>query len=98
MKLNRFLAALLLAIHLIHVPLSAAEQPISSTEIDLLVSGVMEEFQVPGMAIGVIKDGEIVHAKGCGVRQLGRSLSSVISRPQTTGTTGGRSRGERRLG
>ena len=32
----------------------------------------MTEFDVPGMAIGVVKDGAVVYARGHGVRELGR--------------------------
>ena len=32
----------------------------------------MERFQTPGLAIGVVKNGELVYAKGYGVREIGR--------------------------
>jgi len=44
---------------------------LSSREIDDLVHDAMETFAVPGVAVGVIKDGAIVHAKGYGVREIG---------------------------
>lgn len=44
---------------------------LSSSEIDKLVLRSMETFQVPGIAVGVIKGGNIVHAKGYGVRRIG---------------------------
>lgn len=51
---------------------ACATQPqLSSRDIDHLVLDAMQEFSVPGMAVGVIKDGEIVHAAGYGVRELG---------------------------
>jgi CubicO group peptidase (beta-lactamase class C family) len=31
----------------------------------------MQEFSVPGMAVAVVKDGQVVHAKGYGVRRAG---------------------------
>jgi len=49
-----------------------ATQPgISSQDIDALVTDAMQEFSVPGVAVGVIKDGVVVHAAGYGVRELG---------------------------
>ncbi len=50
----------------------AAQPPISSRDIDALVLDAMQEFAVPGIAVGVIKDGVVVHAAGYGVRELGR--------------------------
>ena len=45
-------------------------QAISSTRIDSVAELVLKTFDVPGMAIAVVKDGKIVHAKGYGVRSL----------------------------
>ena len=44
---------------------------LSSRKIDTLVQDAMETFSVPGAAVGVIKDGAIVHASGYGIRELG---------------------------
>ena len=44
---------------------------LSSREIDDLVHDAMEAFAVPGIAVGVIKDGTVIHAKGYGVREIG---------------------------
>ncbi len=41
-------------------------------EIDTLVARTMEAFKVPGMAVGIIQDGKVVHAKGYGVREVGK--------------------------
>lgn len=43
----------------------------SSRDIDAFVTSVMQEYSVPGAAVGVIKDGVVVHAAGYGVRELG---------------------------
>ncbi|MEJ2273219.1 MAG: serine hydrolase [Woeseiaceae bacterium] len=51
---------------------ACATQPqVSSREIDDLVERAMETFSVPGAAVGVIKDGAVVHARGYGVREIG---------------------------
>jgi len=38
---------------------------------DALVARAMKTFEVPGMAIAVVKDGQVVLAKGYGIRKLG---------------------------
>jgi len=45
-------------------------QSLTSSEIDQLVEKSMKAFDVPGIAVGIIKDGKIIHAKGYGVRSL----------------------------
>ena len=45
-------------------------QPITSAEIDQLVERTMKTFQVPGMAVAVVKDGKVIHSKGYGVSSL----------------------------
>ena len=60
------------AAFLMFVVVGCASQPgISSREIDSLVTNAMQEFSVPGVAVGVVKDGIVVHASGYGVRELG---------------------------
>jgi CubicO group peptidase (beta-lactamase class C family) len=49
----------------------AAQPELTPREIDELVADAMATFAVPGVAVGVIKDGAIVHAKGYGVREIG---------------------------
>jgi CubicO group peptidase (beta-lactamase class C family) len=39
--------------------------------LDAFVAQVMRAFEVPGLALSVVKDGEVVLAKGYGVRRLG---------------------------
>lgn len=43
---------------------------ISSTEIDNLVEKTRETFDVPGIAVAVVKDGKIIHSKGYGVKSI----------------------------
>jgi len=49
----------------------ACAAPLKPADIDLLVTRTMREFQVPGVAVGIVKDGKLVFAKGYGVRALG---------------------------
>jgi CubicO group peptidase (beta-lactamase class C family) len=51
---------------------SAPVLPISPGTIDATVGRAMKAFRVPGMAVGIIKDGKLVYAKGFGVRELGQ--------------------------
>ena len=45
-------------------------QPITSAQIDALVEKTLKTFDVPGIAVAVVKDGKVIHAKGYGVRSL----------------------------
>lgn len=46
--------------------------PLTSDEIDAITKEVMELHSIPGLAVGVVKDGEVVHLKGYGVRENGQ--------------------------
>jgi CubicO group peptidase (beta-lactamase class C family) len=50
--------------------ISLYAQVISSPEIDTLAERVLKTFDVPGIAVAIVKDGKVVHAKGYGVRSL----------------------------
>jgi len=50
--------------------ISLHAQVISSAQIDTLSERVLKTFDVAGIAVAVVKDGKIVHAKGYGVRSL----------------------------
>ncbi len=45
-------------------------QPLSSQQIDSVAEKTLKTFDVPGIAVAVIKDGKLIHAKGYGVRSL----------------------------
>ena len=51
---------------------SFSRSGLTSREIDQLVEKVMAKFQVPGIAVGIIKDGKVIHAKGYGVRNVNK--------------------------
>ena len=42
-------------------------------ELDRTVEAVRRQFDVPGIAVAVVKDGQVVLARGWGVRELGRA-------------------------
>ncbi|MFT3946236.1 MAG: serine hydrolase [Agriterribacter sp.] len=43
---------------------------LTTKAIDDLVERSMKAFDVPGIAVGIVKDGKVIHAKGYGVRSL----------------------------
>lgn len=43
---------------------------ITSAEVDKLVAGAMQKFEVAGIAVAIVKDGKIVHKKGYGVKSI----------------------------
>ncbi len=49
---------------------AAQAQVINSKQIDSLVEKTLKTFDVPGIAVAIVKDGKVVHAKGYGVRSL----------------------------
>lgn len=83
-------AALVLAAGLVLqvAPLSASAAALSHvqgdttglSDLDDFITGVMEEWKVPGLAIAVTKDGEVVFSKGFGYRDVDEG------RPVTSGT------------
>jgi CubicO group peptidase (beta-lactamase class C family) len=42
----------------------------SEKKIDQLVENTIKTFEVPGIAVAIIKDGKVIHSKGYGVRSL----------------------------
>ena len=49
----------------------AQSQAAAPADLDAYVASSMKTFNVPGMAVAIVKDGKIVVAKGYGVRKLG---------------------------
>jgi CubicO group peptidase (beta-lactamase class C family) len=49
-------------------------QQLTTDAIDRLAENVRKAFDVPGIAIAVIKDGKVVHSKGYGLRSLATGL------------------------
>ena len=63
---NRFLGTILAL-----VPLQASAQ-IDVAALDATIEAAVRDWEAPGLAVAVIKDGELVLAKGYGVRRKGR--------------------------
>lgn len=51
-------------------------QILTSKQIDSISEKVLSTFDVPGLAVAVIKDGKVIHAKGYGVRSLKSGLKT----------------------
>lgn len=49
-------------------------QILTAKQIDSVVEKTLKTFNVPGIAVGVIKDGKLIHAKGYGVRSIKDNL------------------------
>src|SRR5438876_5636959 len=66
MKLHRYLVGFVFVLCLF-------AQPDPLRDLDTYVAQAMQAFQVPGVGVAVVKDGQVVLAKGYGVRKLGES-------------------------
>jgi CubicO group peptidase (beta-lactamase class C family) len=72
----------------------ALPQAIQPVAIDELVQRTIKTFDVPGIAVGIVKDGKLVFAKGYGVRSLktrqpvdGHTLFGIASNTKAFTTT-----------
>ncbi len=43
---------------------------VTSTQVDEVVEKTMKTFDVPGIAVAIVKDGKVIHSKGYGVRSI----------------------------
>lgn len=71
MRLRHPIIGLLFCAFLLPCPTQAQVAP--PPDFDAYVHSVMERFEVPGLSVAIVKDGQIVLAKGYGVRALGSS-------------------------
>ena len=49
---------------------STISAQIAEKNLDNLVNETLKTFDVPGISVGILKDGKIVYAKGHGIRSL----------------------------
>ena len=54
----------------LHAPVSAQARPLAG--LDAYIEQAIKDWEVPGLAIAVIRNDTIIHARGYGVRELGR--------------------------
>lgn len=70
---RRAFLVVFVALLLLVVAGSAVAQSGPPADLDAWVARTMKEFEVPGIAVAVVKDGKVVLAKGYGVRKLGEA-------------------------
>src|SRR5690349_15811509 len=68
---QRFWMACLLACLVVYPAFAAGTAPVN--DLDSYVAAAMRTFEVPGLAVAVVKDGEVVLTRGYGVRRLGET-------------------------
>jgi CubicO group peptidase (beta-lactamase class C family) len=69
---NRWIAAIVVSISITSCTNAQASKPNTTSEpLDAYVERALKTFEVPGMAVAVVKGGKVVYAKGFGVRRLG---------------------------
>jgi CubicO group peptidase (beta-lactamase class C family) len=61
----------LLALSALCLPCAAAAPPVDAKAIDAAVRRSLEVWHVPGAAVGIVRDGEVVYLKGHGTREVG---------------------------
>jgi CubicO group peptidase (beta-lactamase class C family) len=61
---------LLSLLFILALQISLRSQPLTTAGIDSLVKRTLKAFEVPGIAVAIIKDGKVIHSKGYGVRSL----------------------------
>ncbi|WP_262692650.1 serine hydrolase [Kordiimonas aestuarii] len=67
---SAILKSLTVAAVLLAGPMTARADALTEAEIKSVVSEALERFNTPGMAVGIVKDGEVIHLKGYGIRDM----------------------------
>ena len=71
MKRSLFLTMAFALLQIINTQNTFAQShPITAHQIDSLTELVIKIFNVPGIAVGVVKDGKLIYAKGHGVANI----------------------------
>ncbi len=65
------LVIVFVALALMHSAWAQSSSVTTPPDLDAYVASSMKTFDVPGMAVAIVKDGKIVVAKGYGVRKMG---------------------------
>jgi CubicO group peptidase (beta-lactamase class C family) len=71
MRRSSIRTALRLGLLAVPLPFSAIAQIPPPPDFDAYVESVLDRFEVPGLSVAIVKDGQVVLAKGYGVRALG---------------------------
>lgn len=73
MKSLRYTFSFLLVLFFALPAVQAQENPHLPDNFDRWIESGMQQWDIPGMAVGIVKDGEVVHTRGYGVLKLGES-------------------------
>ena len=73
MLLSRLKRSAFVALVLVTFAWTQSSTTATPTDLDAYVASSMKTFDVPGMAVAIVKDGKILVAKGYGVRKLGEA-------------------------
>lgn len=71
-RFSYLVASCFAAVTLCPRPAVAQRSPAPPPGLDAYVAGVMQRFDVPGLSLAIVKDGQVVVTKGYGVRKLGQ--------------------------
>jgi CubicO group peptidase (beta-lactamase class C family) len=80
MKPTRLIASLAVTLLISTTPSPVFAQPLTTSQIDSIANKDMQLFHVPGLAIGIVKDGKLIYSKGFGVGSL---LTQKAVHPET---------------
>jgi CubicO group peptidase (beta-lactamase class C family) len=73
MSLRRYSSRLCVLALFVFTAVAVRAQSAPPADLDEYVARAMKTFDVPGMALAIVKDGNVVVAKGYGVRKLGEA-------------------------
>lgn len=73
LRVHPILLVILLSLH-VQVPAQSPSAPANFTGFDSFVEQAMKDWKVPGLALAVVKDGQIVYARGYGYRDVKNGL------------------------
>lgn len=65
------LKAVLLLLIFNAITFTSIYSQIASKDLDTLVADAMKKFNVEGVAVGIVKDGKVIHLKGYGLKKVG---------------------------
>ena len=60
----------IVALLLFTKPAPVFAQPLTTSQIDSMANKDLKLFHVPGIAIGIVKDGKLIYSKGFGVSSM----------------------------
>ena len=75
-RITKVLCLFIIFSFILFSPLTAkkAQEKVNLKGLDQFITDVMVEWKVPGLAISIIKDGQLVYSKGFGFRDVDREL------------------------